>query len=464
MLRTNLYKPGRKYLQLLAVTTILLCAAPAHAGLNLSVTPVSGGNSIRFGRVDLPAATTQEVRIRINSTEATQYQVFQRVSQPFTNERGESLDHDTIRVSVLTGSNSAGSVELQTVEELGYTEQLIYTSTNNGLSDGLTLIYQVDADRITRSGNFSGQILYTVRPIGSGSRVDERILNAYLEVEGELDVRREGGRGSDIVRLYSDNPGFQDDYFRVSFSGNRSGQLRIYQEVVRYPVDDLNTDMGEGTVQLWATGGELGELSVAQPVPLSRQRQLIYEGSAAADEIWMRFRINEEKDPPQTAGTFHGRLQYIVETETATHALPVDLEIVIAPVFEMTTEYPPGGMSFQRLLPTDEPQYKEVLVTVNTNTGQPYLVSQNVRSALTNDAGEEFERDNFTYKQELSKDIRGRVTDPKFVPVPEGEHVMYYSDEFGSPASFRVIYRLRPHSRMRAGDYRTSVRYTLEEK
>ncbi|MGE3981174.1 MAG: hypothetical protein AB7F70_07110 [Candidatus Omnitrophota bacterium] len=447
----------------LSLFLLLVMCTHVFAAINLRVSPVDGGNSLRFGRVDLPSTTNKEVRIRVTSSEETQYQVFQRILEPFHNERGETLDFDAIVVSSLSGSNSSGTIELQNVEQLSYAEQLVYTSSNNGISDSFVLVYQANPDKINTAGDFSGQIIYTVRPIGGGGSQEEVILNAFLEISSELTVQTETSTGADLIRLHSTGQTTKEDYFKLKFEGNRGKKLSVYQEVVEFPANEINQTLDTDTLELSSVGGDNGQLYLTESLPLSRQRTLVYSSEAADDEIWVNYRLNERKKAPQGAGRFTGRVSYTVESDVYTQTFPVDLEVEIEPVFELFAEYPAGGMSFKGLLPNSEPQYKEVVVTVNSNTGKPYWVSQNITATLMNEKGEKIDDDYFTVKQEIMGDGTGKVENADFSSLTEGETALYYSDRYGSPVKFKVVYRLRPYKGMQAGDYKTAVVYSLGE-
>jgi hypothetical protein len=196
---------------------------------------------------------------------------------------------------------------------------------------------------------------------------------------------------------------------------------------------------------------------------LSRKRTLVYSSDAADDEIWVNYQFNEQKKIPQVAGRFAGRINYTVESEVYNQTFPVDLEVEVEPVFELSTAYPPEGMKFTRLLPNGEPQYKEVIVTVNSNTGKPYWVSQNLSTSLTNEKGDQIVGDHFTIKQEVLDNGDGKVESNDFMPLKTGDSALFYSDKFGSPVKFKVVYRLRPYQGMQPGDYQTAVVYTLGE-
>ena len=81
------------YILMVAIMLVLgLMQGAALASISLSINPIDGANNLQFGRVDIPSAFNKEVKIRITSSGAKQYQVFQRIVDPLVNERGEVLD------------------------------------------------------------------------------------------------------------------------------------------------------------------------------------------------------------------------------------------------------------------------------------------------------------------------------------------------------------------------------------
>jgi hypothetical protein len=57
--------------------------------------------------------------------------------------------------------------------------------------------------------------------------------------------------------------------------------------------------------------------------------------------------------------------------------------------------------------------------------------------------------------------LKSRFDD--FTPVPIGDVPIFSSDNKGSSAEFKVIYRIRPYSDMFSGNYRMAVFYSLGE-
>lgn len=433
----------------------------ANATLDFSVVPISGGSDVRFSRGDLSSNIGKEVRIRVTSTDAVQYQVYQQVISPFTNERGVTLNRPVLEANVQQGSNTAGTIYLQSFEPVNSAEQLLFTSSVSGQGDSFTVIYRVNTSLLADSGSFNGQILYTVRPIGGGERQSTQ-MTVFIESSSELAINLESSYGYNLVRLDTSRENTPSDV-AVSFSGNLGGNVKVYQELVRYPADDLNLELASGILGTVNSGGQQGQLNFQSPAEIPRTRELIYKSSQQSDSFSVKFFLTPEKLLSQKAGTYHGRVHYTVETEFLQKDFDIDLDILIAPLFEIIMDFPQGPMNFANILPGQKPVLKEVNVKVNTNLGRPYSVIQHLPDFLTNEKGENVPGKYFMYKVQKSNDSKAVISAVDFIPVPKGDKEIFFSDSKGSPEEFKVLYQLKPFDGMRAGDYRSTIKYSLGE-
>ncbi|MFA5261790.1 MAG: hypothetical protein WC450_11240 [Candidatus Omnitrophota bacterium] len=447
---------------ILSALIITLGFVDARAEINLSVMPVSGGNSLRFGRIFPGSEVNQEVRIRVTSTDGNQYQVFHRQADPFINEKNAPLGNDVISTYTLVGSNSSGTLYAQNVERMGSADQLLYTSGSGGESDNFTVAYAIDANRVSATGNFLGRIQYTVRPIG-GAGQNNVILNATVEVSGDLTIEVEGSSTADTVRLQSKEGRDKEAFVRLRFRENLGQEIKVFQEAEPFPQDDLLAEIGENVILFAVSGSTKGEMSPQAPSRLMRKRSLVYSSRENEDTFYINFTLNQDPVEQQKAGIYKGRLRYLIETGQAEHPFDIALEVQIDPVFSIEVDLPSGGLNFERLLPSSPPITSEVNVQVKTNLGRAYAVMQSIVSPLTNEKGDVMPGEYFTIKGEVLGGTAGRAVCEDFCPAVTGENAIFFSDNKGAPSRFKMIYRLRPFPGMAAGSYTTSIRYSLGE-
>jgi hypothetical protein len=432
----------------------------AHASIRIDVSPIGGGNSLRFGRVDHPSFSNQEVRIRISSDDNQQYQIFQRVQSPLTNERNETLDPRSLLNSSLGGSNGSGTLYLQDSEPMSYSEQLIYTSNETGFNDSFTLVYQINTDEIRSFGNFSGQILYSVRSFADGGE-DEVVLNVFFDAGGNLTVETKLTEG-DAFQLGTAQSDKKDASLTMLYRNNPGSQVEIYSDWIQPPVNELGQPINPDALQLQLISQTDEELKFQDASKVEKVYKKIYSSTASEDDVQIRLLINEKALALVEAGAFRGTLRFTLKTMSAEKIQDVQLELTVAPIFELVVTLPTEGMSFSHLVPDSPPQMREVNAVVRSNLRKPYQVSQQMVQFLTNENGGKLDAGRFSYRQEIISG-EGKVEHEEFSPVEEGQSTLIYSDREGGPIDFRVIYRIEPYPGMDAGNYQTQIVYSLSE-
>ncbi|VAX35805.1 hypothetical protein MNBD_UNCLBAC01-328 [hydrothermal vent metagenome] len=449
----------------LTIFILLITPLSAEGVLRLNVNPLSGGNNLRFGRINSTAEINEEVKIRITSTDGKAYQVFQRIEEPFLNEKQIRLETNIFKTYTISGSNSSGSLYLQQPENIGYADQLLYSSSSNGEGDSFTIVYAIDGSKVRSVGSFLGKILYTIRPIG-GTAQDTVFLNVSFEISGKLKVTVVGSMFRDKVLL---NPkydyGTEKSVVQINFEGNRGQNIKIFQEIEIFPHNELLEEVNQDVIQFQTSDIETkGKLLQQNLLSLQREQVLLYTAQTNADIFRIIFSLNKKKLEKQKAGRYKGKLKYIVEVDNSRQIFPFDFELEIEPVFDLQVNFPPGGVSFPKLLPMSPPQIREVEVFVKSNMYKPYVIMQKIISPLVDVKGKEIQKEYFSIKGFLEKGNPGKVAFTEFTPIDQGDSGIYFSDNKGSSARFKIMYRLRPFPGMEAGDYTTNIIYSLGEK
>ncbi len=440
-----------------------LCIVPsAFATLSLSVNPMDGSNDLRFERVDAGLNNKKEIRVRVTSTGGKQYQVFQRVFEPIINEKGQSMDLQAIETVSLSGSNTAGALYIENGDHLGFGEQLLYTSGHGGESDGFILGYSLAPNFLNAGGNFAGKLVFTVRSPDEPSG-DQVLVNVFVDNTSMWKASVVGGHSLARVRIQdSDTTEKTADYAKISFAGNPGQQVRVYQEIESPLRNEAGQDLGADVLQAHAAG-DTDSLRAAEAVSVGHDRLLIYSDKKDEDNFVVYFLMNAEKIEEQEAGIYRGRIKYTVETNDDRQEFLIDIECQIEAVFTLDVVAPAEGVSFANVLPTTPPQDKEVMVTVRSNFHKPYQVLQNLQSTMTNEKGKEISNEFFNFKIEIPAGQKGQTRFGDYSSVEKGEYPIFSSDGKGSPAVFKVIYRLQGYAEMDPGNFLAQVRFSLNQ-
>jgi len=436
----------------------------SFAAVSLSVNPIDGSNRLQFERT--PSAgmeNKEEIHILVNSTNGNRYQVFQRILEPIVNEKGDALNLQAMETQTLPNSNSYGTLYLQNSDHLSMGDQLLYSSAQSGQSDGFMIGYSLDQNLINTGGSFRGRLVFTVRGMGNASS-DQVTIDVFLTTAPRLKVSVKGVHNPNRIHIRgSDTSEKTADYLGVSFSGNGSQEIRIYQEIETMPQNETGQELGADVLQLGAQGSTEG-LRIQGPNSLGTKRSLIYSGNKDEDNFAIYFLTNADQAQQQDAGIYTGKIKYVVETDNGKREFPIDIQCDIPPVFTINVTPPLEGVSFSHVLANNPPQEKEVQITVFSNLHKPYQVIQGLQAGMTNSQGKEFDNKYFNIQVEIPSGQKGRTDFVEFSPVQTGEYPVFSSDARGSGAAFTVVYRLQGYAHMNAGDFSVPIRFSLNQK
>ncbi len=434
------------------------------ADISLSVNPVDGSNSLRFDKIpDAGIVKKQEIHIRVNATEGGRYQVFQRLLEPIVNEKGDVLNLQALETQTLSNSNSSGTLYLQNGDHLSMGDQLLYSSSLGGGSDAFMIGYTLNQALVNASGSFRGRLIFTVRGMGNNFS-DQVIIDVFLQTSGNLKISIRGEHHRSRIHVNSaDISEKTADFVSFSFSGNSGQEIRIYQEVETLPVDTMEHELGTNVLQIDPQGQTEG-LRVPGVSKLEVNKTLIYSSNKDADNFLIYFLVDANQLQGQEAGSYEGKIKYVVETDQGRQEFPFHLKCDIEPVFTLNITTPPEGVSFSHVTAFGPPQDKEVLVKVVSNLHKPYQVVQDLQTNMTNQQGKEINNKYFTLQVEILSGQTGQTNYTEFTSVQTGEYPVFSSDSAGSGSSFTLVYRLQGYPQISAGDFLAPVRLSLNQK
>ena len=439
----------------------------AWAASTLSVTPLEGGNSLRFGRIAADNIINKQIRIRVASDSGVKYQIEQRLLEPLKDNKGVMLNYDAFTFYTLRGSNLAGSLYQDSPYRVDTFKRVLYVSSAAGTGDSFSVIYSIDPSKINISGNFFGRILYTFTPLGSGGTQKEVILNVYFETEKNFQVSlKTSSQSFRTLRLSSDKDKLEG-YLRISAEGFLEQKYDIKQVVQEPFKNEKGETIPLELVKVFASSNK-GQAYASSPTPLSRKPLLIYgsEIRGEGDEIVVNFSVDTEDFENLPSGHFKALVIYNVESSgSLIKRLPVDITLEIKPIFDIEIiSESIDGLHFRNLKSGSGSIKKEVIIKVKTNLDRPYNVVQNLSTPLTNQSGNTIPLRFFRLKEEESKDNPGDIIFSQYTPLSLGDTRVFASNATGDSSEFKIIYSLEIPRDMIAGDYFTGLNYSLVEK
>ncbi len=352
----SFYYMGMKIVSLFIIMS-MMCSI-AQAALNLTVTPYEGGNSLRFGSVDNTSLINKEVRLRITSTGGAQYRLRQNLLEPMANERGEILRGDALSFYTVRGSNTTGSLYLDTPRRLSSRDDIIYTSNRSGDSDSFIIIYSFNGHKLSQSGHFAGRIMYTLDSMG-GEPPQTFILNISLDAHSNFDVKIESVSGGSRLKIDTESEATSKTSLKVMMSSKCAGKVSIYQEL-DYPMsNNQGKILKNGILKFFVSDVSSGKEYYRNPTVLEQKRTLIYSSQDKCENFYVNFVIDRNLLSNVAAGIYRGKLIYTIQLGEVNKVIPVDVEVDIRKIFDIKV-ISKKGLSFFNVKPNTPPEERIV--------------------------------------------------------------------------------------------------------
>ncbi len=461
----------QKCFLLVSLLTIvfLLLAHEAQAVLTLSVSPRRGGQNIRFEESQPGVLVrNEEATVSVTSTEAAPYTISLTVYQPLTNQFGNMIPQEAF--VIYSPSTPLGSLtRLQTETPVMMGQVPIFTSNSGGDDDNFILVFAVRIPENQAAGIYHTQMTFTADLASHRAGVLPSVVNLDVELEIRSTFRMnivssKGGQRLDLGRISKDRAEAAET-LNVQIESNIGTPYNLIQQMTEPLTSQEGVAVGEGGFTFLAAGGENGSLKTGgSPTVISQSPAPVYSSGSFGQGDQLQLQYILRPDPAQRAGIYDGNITFKVDSSSpfvSSQVVNIPVRMEIETIFDLGIEIPEGGSSlhFGTFRSGEEKQEKKVLITIRSNIGQPYQVSQIVSRKLTNAEGSSIPVENFIYHGSNAESGSLLATAP--TPVREGETPVYTSDSNGSPDAFILDYSLTLSPETRAGSYTSDVRYSI---
>jgi len=438
----------------------------ASAIFNLSVSPYEGGFDLRFGKVSvISPETNKELVVSITSDIGKQYRIYQSILEPLNNSQGVTIPYNNFYIYGLRGTNKFGTLSVEEQAPVSMSRSIIYTSNASGESDNFTLVYVLKGPFDVPAGQYRGRISFTIEPIDSSQSPVTSILNIFADIEVESSVEVKTATGSSVITLNSGKENENSVDVLVEIKGGFGKQFRILQVMDQPLMSSEGNQLSNEAVTLLVKENKKGDaLNTANNLTIGRQ--VVYTSSQRgdADSFVLTYSLGDISK--EKSGKYRANVGYFVEGFGGARPSSINsltLEVINERMFNLIVTPELGSsLQFRDLKPQQPPRINEVGIKINTNIGKRYQVSQNVSSLFTDKAGNSIPSNFFTVRTE-SVDTKGILKYPEKTEVKPGGMSLFISDNSGSPDAFKIIYELSIPSDLHAGDYSTTIVYTISE-
>ncbi len=423
----------------------------ASAASSLSIASSRGGMSIDLGTItNARRVAYDEVTVRVQNNVGGRYRVIQSVSAPLTNEHGVRLEPGLVTLELASGSQ--GRLAFTGQQSMRSAPMELYTS-ERGAADSFIVVYSLPRPDALQVGTYTGAVTFTLET-GSAGTVDTLTVQMRVTVESiaGLEFADSSPRRVGWNRL---EPGVESD--PVSISLQLIQNLPAHAELVHILDGPLRNDRGDvlpwqsaHVVYVSPEGGLLDRpLEQRLALPLS-------SGASSTGSIQLSYRVTIP--PGQPAGRYRAQIQVQLLSQTIAYSI----EAEVMPVLALEVRSPEGGapsMGFSHLFPGKQSEPKQIVLDIRTNTGEQYEVLQDLAHPLVSSDGHILPAEALVCS--VSQPPTGQALMSSEAPVAAGRRSLYRSDARGSPVTLALQCGVRVPEDAFAGDYQTSLTFTI---
>ncbi len=449
----------------------LFIQADAYALFDFSVSPRRGGQDLRIhmeGALQEQQGKgilrNEEVRVTINTTEGVPYRITETVNQVPTDMRtGKTLPLNSF--FQFSPSTTVGRLETVLESPVSPGVKQIYTNST-GESDEFILVFNVRLGEDQPGGLYHTQITFTAEALNPGSAsFSPRLVTMNVDVDIPQTFRvttraLRGGRELDLGRIRKDGESGSAVY-RVDVDSSIGAEYRIVQQLIE-PLSSPEGETLDTGALSWSLVQGSGSGSQARPVSTSPENLYRSDAQGSGDALQIQYAVTPAAG--QKAGIYRGVLAYKVESNSPLvrqEMISVPIVLEVEPILYLDIETREGGgISFGSFRSQDEAREIQVTLSVHTNLGKEYTVSQILPHALAaRDGSSTIPLGALQYYGSEAK--FGLLTSQSPIPVKEGETVVYRSDSKGMAESFSLNYRLAIPKDTPAGAYNSELKYSI---
>ena len=451
--------------------TFILAINPSRlfAAFSLSVRPYEGGFDLKYGNLTaVSGRINKEATVSITSDIAKQYRLIQSLIEPLTNAQGDSIAQNNFLVYGIRGSNSSGTLNVEQEIPVSIGRYILYTSNQLGNADSFNLVYGLIVPAEQAPGAYRGRVSYTLEPIDATQTSATVIMNIFAEIASESKIEITTAAGSKIISLNAEREENKAYDLLVSIKGGFGSQFKILQAVAEPLISPEGNELPLEAINFSVKEAKKGT-GITTPTSLSSGQQPIYTSGSRGEAEDFVITYNLAGVEKQKFGKYRGAVKYYLEGQNSFLIDTFALEVENERVFDLMVSPEIGGViQFQNLKPKEPPRTNEVTIKVNSNLGKPYQVSQKTGTEFIDTEGNIIPAEYFTLKMEPletkeTKETKGRLKFPLKTAIKTGEMVLFVSDRDGSSDSFKIIYELGIPFNIKAGDYATTIVYSIAE-
>ncbi|MBN1522464.1 MAG: hypothetical protein JW928_08020 [Candidatus Aureabacteria bacterium] len=455
---------------LLAFLLLDLCAARAGA-MEHFLFLSDGMPEIRFGTLSRDRLTELKgAQIEVIGG-GVPYAFSASFSRSFSSESGEYLSGAGLTLEV-TGVFT-GETGFRGPVSLSRAEKIFYVSDDAGSPETFSLILTLAIPPEAPAGEYSGSLtlLYYENEI----EVEEQEVDISFTVASYLDIKLLNASGMPVNTinfrplLNLDETATEEFIFQIET--NIYKPYKVTQSIYEPFINDRNRqEIDSPDFLSYRLFGDSirGELYTNYQCPLSYSEDLLYlsDEEGGSDSFRIFYYLNNTSR--LTYGEYSNFLTFQVVpsdkiTDFESRELKVAMNFEIKRILDIKVSpvEGQGGLDFGVIKRGDPMSVQTLKVVVQSNTGNPYVVSQEFIQPIVSLKGHVFKEQGCFIKVHGGEE--GKKLIQEFETMPTSRMELYRSNDKGDSDSFFVTYGIKPEDSVIGGKYSSGINFTVEE-
>jgi hypothetical protein len=250
----------------------------------------------------------------------------------------------------------------------------------------------------------------------------------------------------------------------LDIRSDAGARYQVIQTLLEPLTNPQGTSIPQNNFYVYGAPGsnKSGTLSVQQELPVSLGRTIIYTSnpSGLSDSFNLLYILKYPLNVP--SGSYRGRIAFSLEPIDSSGApVTVIMNIFAEITGEAGIEINTVNISKIISLNSERPDANSssVLFNVKGDMGNQFRISQILTSPLESREGPDLPYDAVVFQVSEIKKGAGPAQN---IPLSSRKELIYTSDARGEADSFVVTYSLAEPEKQKAGSYRTTIKYSIE--
>jgi len=431
----------------------------------------SGLPYIDFGSFDRNTVSSQQMAQIEMISFGNPYSFSASYSPSFTSLDGERIAIEQMTLEV--GGVFSGTTDFARTLPLSRNDRIFYESDDTGTAESLNLVFNVTIPSNSKAGEYTGTV--TIIYYENDMEIEEEEIECRLTIVPFIEMKLLTPTGTETTQISFKSllqiGEVATEEYGIVIDTNLGNKFKVVQQIENVFVNDRNgQQMDSPDFLSYRLFGEnlKGELYTTVNTPLSYNEELLYVSNSegASDAFRIYYYLTHLTSLTYGDYTAFINFQVVpfdasVSFEEQTLKVKFDFQIEKILNVKITPVEGKGRLDFGSILRNAKMVLKTMKVECLSNTGAPYIVSQEFIQPIVNEKGSVFSEEGRFFRTKGGQ--KGTVLIDDMVTLTTDRVELYRSNEAGVSDTFFVIYGISPGFGNVGGRYSSGIKFMIEE-